>query len=322
MRQDILEYLLEHKGQYVSGQKISELFGISRTAVWKHIHVLKQRGYIIDSFTKKGYCLQQAPELLNVEELKEELGDYLLGNTLYYYEKVDSTNNICKRFGMTDAPEGTVVIAEKQTGGRGRLERTFLSPFAKGLWFSVLFRPPFAPMESSKMTLLAAVAVANAIKKNGLSCQIKWPNDILVDSKKLVGILTELNASMESINYLVMGIGVNTNISKKELPRDLKKIVTSFEIEDVSVNRTELLKEILGQLERYYDMAKTVGFGPILEEWRTLSGMLHKNVEVISHNTEYEGKAVDIDEDGNLLVETDQGIKKVIAGDVRVRTKE
>lgn len=124
---------------------------------------------------------------------------------------------------MTDAPEGTVVIAEEQTGGRGRLERTFLSPFAKGLWFSVLFRPPFAPMESSKMTLLAAVAVANAIKKNGLSCQIKWPNDILVDSKKLVGILTELNASMESINYLVMGIGVNTNISKKELPRDLKK---------------------------------------------------------------------------------------------------
>lgn len=322
MRQDILEYLLEHKGQYVSGQKISELFGISRTAVWKHIHVLKERGYIIESFTKKGYCLQQAPELLQVDKLKQNLEGHLLGNTIYYYEKVDSTNNICKRFGMTDAPEGTIVIAEEQTGGRGRLERSFMSPFAKGLWFSILFRPPFAPMESSKMTLLAAVAVAKAVKKKGLSCQIKWPNDILVGSKKLVGILTELNASMESINYLVMGIGINTDISKKEVPRDLKKIVTSFEMEEVPVNRMDLLQDILSQLEHYYDIAKEVGFGPILEEWRTLSGMLHQNVAVMSHGKEYEGQAIDIDDDGNLLVQTDRGIQKVIAGDVRVRTKE
>lgn len=321
MRQDILNYLLDHKGEFVSGQKISEEFHISRTAVWKHIRVLKQRGYVIDSFTKKGYCLREAPELLDPAAVTEDLPTKTLGKSLVYYEKIDSTNTLAKKLANEGAAEGTVVVAEEQSGGRGRLNRTFLSPFAQGLWFSIILRPPFLPMEVSKMTLLAAVAITKAMRKQGLDCGIKWPNDILANGKKLVGILTELNASMEKINYLVMGIGINTGITKKILPRDLKKTVTSFVMENVPVDRTQLLRDILCEMEHCYFLAQRDGFAPILDEWKSLSCMLGSSVEITMPDRSFSGQAIDLDENGNLLVQTENGIERVLAGDVRVRPK-
>ena len=220
MRQDILDYLMENQGTFVSGQKISELFGISRTAVWKHIRVLKQRGYVIESYTKKGYCLKEAPELLRPEQIANGLKTGLFGKKIVYFEKVDSTNTVAKRLADQGADEGTIVVAEEQTGGRGRLDRSFISPFAQGIWFSLILRPTFPPMEVSKLTLVAAVALTKVLRRAGLiHCGIKWPNDILVGDKKLVGILTELNASVEKINYVVMGIGINTALGKNALPR-------------------------------------------------------------------------------------------------------
>ena len=252
MRQDILEYLLQHKGEFVSGQRISESCGISRTAVWKHIRVLKERGYQIESYTRKGYCLMEAPELLSAEIVSEGLATKVLGKSVHYYEKVDSTNTIARKLAEEGVPDGTVVLAEEQTGGRGRLARTWYSPFGQGVWFSLILRPSFVPMEAAKMTLLAAVSLTKAFRKLGLiDCGIKWPNDILVKGRKLVGILTELNASMEQIHYIIMGIGINTGLSRKDLPKDLKKTVTSFAMENSTVSRKEILQEVLYQLETY-----------------------------------------------------------------------
>lgn len=323
MRQDILDYLLAHQGEFVSGQKISDDFGISRTAVWKHVHVLKGRGYVIDSFTKKGYCLREVPELLQPDELTKNLQTKVIGRKIIYREKVDSTNNIAKKMANQGEPEGTVVISEEQTGARGRLNRSYFSPFAKGLWFSIILRPDFSPVEISKMTLLAAVALTKTFHKMGLtSCAIKWPNDILVNGRKLVGILTELNASAEKINYLVMGIGINTDLTRKNLPPELQRIVTSFAMEKVPVHRIELLHEVLLQFEQEYDLAKKVGFAPILEEWKTLSCTLGQEVEVSSVNTSFHGKAVDLDDTGNLIVDTENGLQKVIAGDIHIRPRK
>lgn len=321
MRQDILDYLLDHQGEFVSGQKISELFGISRTAVWKHIRVLKQRGYVIESYTKRGYCLREAPELIVPDTVRAGLKTRSFGKELVYFEKVDSTNNVAKKLADKGAVEGTVVVAEEQTGGRGRLDRKFISPFAQGLWFSIILRPQFPPMEVSKMTLVAAVALTKAMRKLGLiHCGIKWPNDILVHDKKVVGILTELNASVEKINYLVMGIGINTTLGKKDLPKELKKTTTSFEMEGVVVNRNELFIEVLNQLEHYYDIVQEHGFAPVLDEWKTLSCMLGRVVEVTEANRSYQGKATDIDENGNLMVDTGRSVEHVLAGDVHVRS--
>lgn len=323
MRQDILDYLLAHQGEFISGQHISEALGISRTAVWKHIRVLKARGYSIESYTKRGYCLREAPELIVPKEIMEQPGTDVFGKRVEYVERIDSTNNYAKKLADAGAPEGTLVIAEEQTGGRGRLNRSFLSPYAQGLWFSLILRPHVSPLEVSKLTLLAAVAVTQVLRKAGLiDCGIKWPNDVLVNGKKVVGILTELNASVEQINYVVMGIGINTGIQKKKIPRDLKKIVTSFAIENVDVKRNELLKEILAAFERLYFTVAEQGFTSVLEEWKRLSCMLGKEVEVSSIDRVFKGKAVDLDECGNLLVETSAGMERVLAGDIHVRSVE
>ena len=164
MREDIFNFLRKHQNEFVSGQQISEQLGVSRTAVWKHIRALKQKGYVIESYTKKGYCLREAPELLSPEALEKGLASSEFGQHIVYRERVDSTNNVAKQLADDGAPEGTVVIAEEQTGGRGRLSRSFHSPFAKGVWFSVILRPAIPPMEVSKMTLLAAVALARSLR--------------------------------------------------------------------------------------------------------------------------------------------------------------
>lgn len=320
MRQDILDFLIQHKDEFVSGQQISEQLGISRTAVWKHIRVLKQRGYVIESYTKKGYCLREAPELLSEQAIEEGLSTKVVGRHIVYRERVDSTNNVAKKLADEGAPEGTIVVAEEQTGGRGRINRLFLSPFAKGVWFSLILRPNIPPMEVSKMTLLAAVAVARAIRHHGLTdCGIKWPNDILVKGRKMVGILTELNGSAEKVNYIIMGIGVNTGITAEDLSKDLQPIVTSFAREGVRVSRLALLETLLKEIEGLYQTVCREGFAPILAEWRALSCMLGQDVTVTSIDKTFSGKAVDIDENGNLLVATPEGVEVVMAGDIHVR---
>ena len=203
------------------------------------------------------------------------------------------------------------------------MDRSFFSPYAKGIWFSVILRPDFPPVEVSKMTLLTAVALTRVFRSFGLEkCVIKWPNDILVDGKKLVGILTELSATMEKVNYVVTGMGINTSFTRDELPADLQDKATSFLIEGVTVGRNELWQAVMEELERYYEMAKHEGFSCILDEWRSLSVTLNQDVEIVKTQGVTYGKAVDIDDDGNLIVVGPDGPVRIVAGDVRIRPKK
>lgn len=320
MRNEILDYFRKADGNFVSGQQISKDLHVSRTAIWKHINVLKERGYVFESSTRKGYRLIYAPNLLTPLEIDSALHTETFGRHVVYLESTQSTNEEAKKIAREGAEEGTIVVAEEQITGHGRLARGFYSPFAKGIWFSLILRPKFFPMEASKCTLLAAVGVCRGIRRMGLAdAGIKWPNDILVHGKKLVGILTLMSASMEKIDYIIMGIGINTGIKKNEFPEDFREGATSFLNEGINVSRKDLLAAILGELEKEYSIAQNEGFDKVLDDWRALSVTLGQEVRVIFGDDSYTGKAVDIDRDGCLLVNTGSEVKRVIAGDVSIR---
>ena len=324
MRQRILEVLRKRAPEPVSGEELSALLEVSRTAIWKHIQVLKNSGYIIDSVPKKGYILQSAPDRLRPEEVVTRLETKWLGHSINYDESVTSTNEVAKKLANAGCEDGLVCIAEEQVGGKGRLARVGFSPYAHGIWFSVVLKPPFMPSEASKCTLLAAVAVVRAINEyTGVKAGIKWPNDILIDGKKMVGILTEMNAEFGHINYIVIGTGININVPKESLSDDLKDVVASLaDVTTKKINRAELLALILKNMEEFYELAITEGFGPILDEWRWWSTTLGKEVKVVAPNETYIGKALDIDEDGLLIVERGGEKVKVIAGDVSIRSAQ
>ena len=216
------------------------------------------------------------------------------------------------------------MVTEEQAAGRGRLSRGWYSPFGKGLWFSLILRPDFPPVEAPKCTLMAAVALTKAFHKMGLTdAGIKWPNDILVNGRKLVGILTEMSGSMEEISHIVMGIGVNVKTKQEELPEELKLIATSLAMEDIDIERTEAFRLILEELEHQYYEVLDSGFDETLNEWRQLSVTLGEEIEVRAPGNTYEGVATDIDEDGNLLVRIPDGtIKRIVAGDVSIRPRK
>ena len=320
MRSEILDYFRKANGQFVSGEQISRDLHVSRTAIWKHINILKNRGYIFESSTRKGYRLIYAPNLLTPLEIESALHTETFGRHVVYLECTNSTNDEAKRIAREGAEEGTIVIAEQQTGGHGRLTRGFYCPFGKGIWFTIILRPKFLPMEAAKCTLMAAVAVCRGIRRLGLAdAGIKWPNDILYHGKKLVGILTEMSASMEKIDYITIGIGINTGLKKTEFPEVFRSGATSFLAEGIDVSRKELLAAILSEMEKEYSIAQTEGFAQVLEDWKALSVTIGEDVRVIMGEENYTGKAVDIDKDGCLLVDTGEKIERVIAGDVSIR---
>lgn len=322
MRDEILEFLRKNKGSFTSGQSMSEACQVSRTAVWKHIEVLRSKGYKIESFTKRGYRLLEEPDLVSPLEMEDILTTETFGRTYEYIERTESTNREARRLAEEGTPEGTVVITEEQVAGRGRLNRGWFSPYAKGLWFSVVLRPTFPPIEAPKCTLMAAVALIKAFRELGLTTAgIKWPNDIMVHGRKLVGILTEMSGSMEAIDYIVMGIGINISSQLKDFPEELQSIGTSFAVEGVQVDRRHALDVILRCLETQYKNVCTEGFDSTLEEWKLYSITLNKDVTVKAPGEDYIGHAVDLDRDGNLIVErADNGqVERVVAGDVSIR---
>ncbi len=323
MRSNILDLLRKAGDEYISGEEIASKLGVSRTAVWKHIKELKQAGYTIDSHSRSGYCLKATPDLLLPGEIENGRKTKVLGNVVKYYKSVLSTNNEAKKFASQGAADGTIIVSEEQSTGRGRLSRGWYSPAGKGIWFTIILRPNFLPQEAPKCTLMAAVALAKAVKKFGLDVGIKWPNDILFEGKKIVGILTEMNAEMDRVNYIIIGMGINVNIARDEFPDEIKDIATSFSImKGERLPRLEILNELLYELENLYEKAQTDGFMPILDEWKKYSVTLGQEVNVIGINETFAGKAVDIDGDGALLVETTEGTRRVLAGDVSIRPRE
>jgi BirA family transcriptional regulator, biotin operon repressor / biotin---[acetyl-CoA-carboxylase] ligase len=324
LRNTILELLRNNQGHFVSGEDMSRGQDVSRTAVWKHIQTLRSDGYIIESHPRQGYCLVSVPDVLLPGEIQNGLRTTHFGRKIYHFPTIGSTNQEAKRLAVEGAPHGTIVVAETQTSGKGRLARHWFSPAEGGIWFSVILRPGSPPTEAAKFTFLGAVAVAKAIRElTGLAVEIKWPNDIHYEGRKLVGILTELNAEMDAINYIVMGIGINVNVKLEEYPEELRKIVSSIQRElGQAVSRQKLLCMILEQMEYLYARALGEGFQSVFSAWRAMNCTLGYEVNVVSVNQEFTGTAVDIDEEGALLIKKTNGtLERVIAGDVSVRRR-
>jgi len=318
----VLALLREAGDGFISGEEIAGRLGVSRTAVWKHIRSLKAAGYEIESHARKGYSLVNTPDLLLPQEIQPKLRTQLVGKNMIHFDDIPSSNNEAKKIAREGAPDGTVVVAEAQSTGKGRLSRGWYSPAQKGIWFSVIFRPDFLPQEAPKCTLMAAVAVARAMKDMRFPVGIKWPNDILCEGKKLVGILTEMSAEMERVNYVVIGTGINVNLSPEDFPEEVRDIATSLSIiRGKKVDRTELFIRILEAFDELYLNVEKSGFGAVLDEWRQYSVTLGQEVNVIGVKETFAGTAADIDEDGALLIDTPEGRRRVLAGDVSIRPR-
>lgn len=327
----LLRTLKANKGDYVSGQEICKMMGVSRTAIWKHVNVLRKSGYIIKSSTKKGYMLIEEPDIITYDEVNPYLKTKYIGRNYIYMESVNSTNVLAKNLSQ-DMSDGSLIVAEEQTAGRGRLGRSWESPKGEGIWMSIFLKPDIVPQDTPLITHVAALAVVRAIEKvTGIVPQIKWPNDVVINGKKVCGILTELSAEIEAVNYVVVGIGINVNI--KEFPDQLKDVATSLLLETrregikkVSddrkdlVDRKLLLAEVLNNFEILYERFLNGQIVHIIEESKKFSITIGKPVKVITREGGFDAIAVDIDNKGALIVERDDGRREtVIAGEVSVR---
>jgi BirA family transcriptional regulator, biotin operon repressor / biotin---[acetyl-CoA-carboxylase] ligase len=318
-KQYLLNRLKETRGGWVSGEYLSRELDISRTAVWKHICSLRNEGYVIDSAPRKGYLLKETLDRLLPAEIGAVLRSKCLGRRIVFESEVDSTNRLARDLAIQGAVEGTLVVAESQTGGRGRKGRNWFSPPGEGIYVSLVLRPPFQPAEAPKMTLLAGVALAETfIQIVPSRVTIKWPNDVLLGGKKIAGILIEISTDIDAIDYMVVGVGINVNTPPGSFPVDLRGRATSLAAEiGHTVDRTEILGAFLERLERYYDLIGKEGFAPVIRRWRELSDMAGRRVRVHSFDRSLEGTIEGIDDDGVLLVNVSDGtLHRVIAGDV------
>jgi BirA family biotin operon repressor/biotin-[acetyl-CoA-carboxylase] ligase len=317
-KEQILEYLKKHEG-YVSGEELSEHLNISRTAVWKNINNLRNSDYKIDSITNRGYKLVYCPDKITSEIISSGLDTKFLAKKVYCYDSIDSTNEEAKRQALHGAPDGSLFIAEKQLGGKGRLGRTWESPSGCGLWFSVLLRKNMLPPQVTSITLLAGLAVCRTIcKMMNCDAMIKWPNDIVIGSKKVCGILTEMVAEIGRIEYVVVGIGINVN--NESFSEEISVKATSLLIEcGHSFVRTDILKEILKEFElvlnQYSENPKL-----LLEEYKNSCVSLNKTVGFTHMDKKMTGKAVDISSNGELVVKCDDGkLIPIHSGEVTVQ---
>ena len=325
----VLEILKQNNESYVSGESLSEILGVTRTSIWKYINSLKEAGYNIESVTRKGYRLIDSEDLLNEFEVANGLTNSLIGNKIVCIKEVDSTNFYARKIALEGAEDGTVVIADAQTAGRGRLGRSWASMAGKGIWMSVVLRPQISPEEVQIITLGASVAVVKAIyEATGIKTGIKWPNDIVYQGKKLCGILTEMNSEVEMVNFLILGIGINVNHIASDFPDEIRDFATSLslcsdEIDKKYVKlfrRSDIIKKLLYELEKIYNKIKKGAVKDIIDDWKKYSATLGKQVRVMYKNDTYTGTALDIREDGRLVVQCDDGYTRdVYSGEVSVR---
>jgi BirA family biotin operon repressor/biotin-[acetyl-CoA-carboxylase] ligase len=323
MKQTVLS-LLEAAGEhFVSGEAMSAQLGITRAAVWKQIKKLRETGYEIQAVTNLGYRLVARPDTLSLEKIREFLGDHPWTDRVTVLETVDSTNNLAKRQAITGAPHGSVFLADEQTGGRGRQGRSFLSPRGTGIYLSLLLRPVCAPTELGHVTAMAAVAACDAVADScGVRPQIKWTNDLILGEKKLAGILTELSVEWESstLEYLVIGIGVNCNQKLQDFPEELQQKATSLGMflgENVDRNRLAAALILrLAELSENIFTGKAQWMARYAENCMTIG----RQVQIIRGDSVRRGTATGIDENGALLVRYDSGETGVVfSGEVTVR---
>lgn len=315
----LLRLLGSASAGYVSGADLAAALGVSRTAVWKQIRLLERDGYRIEAVPSKGYRLTSVPDRIDIGRLRTGLATAVVGREISYVESSVSTNTLAMGMATDGAPDGTVVIAETQTGGKGRLGRTWASPRGN-LFLSVILRPSLPTHRAPIITLMGAVAVAAAIRTyTGLNAGIKWPNDILIGGRKAGGLLTEMSAEQDRIRHVVLGIGVNVNLDRAELPDGVAETATSLAAEQGgTLDRTTLLRAVLEELDRWY--ACLLGDETaVLEAWKALNVTLGRAIAVSGQDGTFTGIATDIDTEGRLLVLlTDGTTRTVAAGDVTI----
>jgi BirA family biotin operon repressor/biotin-[acetyl-CoA-carboxylase] ligase len=304
----------------VSGALLADQLGISRAAIWARIEELRQVGFDIEAGPHFGYRLVAEPDTLFADDLLSQLGKTrVIGRDIQVFKQTTSTNDVIEKLARDGVREGVAVFAESQTRGRGRLGRKWMSPTNKGLWFSVLLRPDLRPQESTQLTVASAIALRRAIKSvTGLSADIKWPNDLLIGGKKVVGILTEMSAEVDRVRHLILGIGVDVNQEIHEFPPELRRTATSLRIEaGRTISRAELATAILRELDADYARICARKFPAIADEWETGCATLGKNVAVLVGNRKIRGRAESLDDDGALLIRTEHGhLERIIGGDV------
>ncbi|MBQ4232604.1 MAG: biotin--[Lachnospiraceae bacterium] len=320
MKEKILR-LLRENDEYISGQAICESLGVSRTAVWKVIKQLKNEGYEIDSVSNKGYKLTESPDVMSEAEISSRLDTEFLGKKLYYFETIDSTNEYLKHLPEEETVHGTVCIGDHQSAGKGRLGRTWLSPRGSSIYISYLLKPDIEPANASMLTIVAALSVAKAINKvTGLDTSIKWPNDIVVNSKKVCGILTEMTADMDRIERVIIGIGINVNM--ESFDDSIKDMATSLRIESgMVVKRADIIINMLKTFEEYYSMfVKTEDLSLLLDDYNSILVNRGKEVRIIERDKEWAATAVSMNKLGELIVNDNEGKEvNIRSGEVSVR---
>ncbi len=320
MKEKILR-LLRENNDYISGQAICESLGVSRTAVWKVIKQLKNEGYEIDSVSNKGYKLTESPDVMSEAEISSRLDTEFLGKKLYYFETIDSTNEYLKHLPEEETVHGTVCIGDHQSAGKGRLGRTWLSPRGSSIYISYLLKPDIEPANASMLTIVAALSVAKAINKvTGLDTSIKWPNDIVVNSKKVCGILTEMTADMDRIERVIIGIGINVNM--ESFDDSIKDMATSLRIESgMVVKRADIIINMLKTFEEYYSMfVKTEDLSLLLDDYNSILVNRGKEVRIIERDKEWAATAVSMNKLGELIVNDNEGKEvNIRSGEVSVR---
>lgn len=309
LRKDLLDAFTNAGGSYLSGQHIAELLGCSRTAVWKHIEELRKEGFELEAVRRKGYRIVKTPEKITADELRLGLKTKFIGKNVHYEESVESTQKIAHRLAHEDAPEGTVIIAEEQLSGRGRMDRKWHSPKYTGIWMSIILKPNIPLPKAPQLTLLTAAAIVQGIEDiTGVQPEIKWPNDILISGKKVTGILTELVAEADRINAVIIGIGMNVNQTKEDFPVELQEIATSLLLEKGGkVSRADLIKSIFMNLEKLYLLYLEEGFFPIKLLWESYAISIGRKITARTLTHTIVGKAQGITDDGVLIIEDEQG---------------
>jgi BirA family biotin operon repressor/biotin-[acetyl-CoA-carboxylase] ligase len=318
----ILRLFREAGSGFVSGELISREIKVSRTAVWKHINGMRKAGYIIEAIPSRGYHLLSSPDILSLEEVRGKLSTTRIGCRLVCLPETISTNADAFRLAEEGAEEGTSVIADAQSGGKGRRGRDWLSPAGVNLYCSVVLRPSIMPHEAPQLTFLSAVAVARAIEgATALKPEIKWPNDVLIDGRKVAGLLNEMSAETDGINFVILGMGVNLNMTSAQFPADLRTPATSLLLaQGRPVNRAMFTARMLGELDRLYTDFLHHGFGPVRDEWHRRCNANGREIVVSEAGVDAaRGMFHGIDGDGALLLRSPSGtVERILSGDVRV----
>jgi len=313
--------LKTHNTEYLSGQDLSDVLRISRVAVWKHIKKIQALGYTVESKQKKGYKLTANSELLLPWEITSGLETKTLGQHAYYLDSIDSTQNQALKMANDSKNDGVIIIAEKQTGGRGRSGRKWISPKG-GIWFSIILHPKFDIANITVFPIAASLALSYAIEKTcKIVPELKWPNDLTIKGKKLAGMLVDASFESNRIESVVLGVGINFNINVKEIEKILKNTPNYYGIASLNEQKNkstqiELLQSFLLELEKIYELLNTKQIKKIISEWTKRSSTIGKNVEINTNNGKIKGEAIKIYNDGSLLIKTEEGTNRIISGDI------